>query len=49
MSFEHERYLTAGECDELAEVLRHDAGAAPTRRRRSALQRVERGRGPSSG
>jgi hypothetical protein len=28
MSIEQERNLTADECDELAEILRHDAAAA---------------------
>jgi hypothetical protein len=30
MSFEHERHLTAGGCDELAEALRHDVLPHPT-------------------
>ena len=35
MSIEHERHLTADECDELAEALRHDAAALPDELKKS--------------
>jgi hypothetical protein len=37
MSFEHERHLTAGGRDELAEALRHDAAAAPDELKKANL------------
>jgi hypothetical protein len=35
MSIEHKRHLTADECDELAEALRHDAAALPDELKKS--------------
>jgi len=37
MSIEHERHLTADECDELAEALRHDAAASPDELKKANL------------
>ena len=37
MLIEHERHLTAGECDDLAEALRHDAAALPDELERENL------------
>ena len=37
MSIERERDLTADECDELAEALRHDAAAAPDELKKANL------------
>jgi hypothetical protein len=37
MSIEHERNLTADECDELAGALRHNAGALPDELKKANL------------
>jgi hypothetical protein len=43
MSIEHERHLTADECDELAEALRHDAAALPDELKKANLLELAEG------
>jgi hypothetical protein len=43
MSIEHEKNLTADECDELAEALRHDAAALPDELKKANLLELAEG------